>query len=391
MKRVRLPLRYTVRNLWTRKLTTVLTAGGMALVVFVFAAVQMLDTGLRATLVATGQPDNILVTRRGANAEISSGVDRAQASIVEAQPEIATGADGRRLVSKEVVILITLPKRQSGQATNVTTRGIGEAGIALRPQVRFVQGRAFRRGAAEVVVGKSLAERFENTAIGSLLRFGGREWRVVGIFDSGGAAFDSEVWTDADQLMQAFRRQSYSTVIARLVDGGALEAIRKRLESDPRLTVDVKNERVFYEEQSQALSKFISYLGLTLSIIFSIGAMIGAMITMYAAVANRVGEIGTLRALGFRRSAVLGAFLFEAVLLGAIGGILGIALASFMQLIQISTLNWQSFAELAFSFTLTPRIAAGSFVFALVMGVLGGFLPAVRAARLSIVDALRAV
>jgi ABC-type antimicrobial peptide transport system permease subunit len=350
----------------------------------------MLDTGLRATLVATGQPDNILVTRRGANAEISSGVDRNQASIIESQPEIAVGTGGKRQVSKEAVILITLPKRETGQATNVTTRGVGEAAYTLRPQVGFVQGRAFERGASEAIVGKSLAARFESTGIGSVLRFGGREWRVVGIFDSGGAAFDSEVWVDADQLMQAFRRQAYSSVVARMIDAQAFDALKARLEADPRLTLDVKRERTFYEDQSQALSKFISYLGMTLSIIFSIGAMIGAMITMYASVANRIAEIGTLRALGYRRSAVLGAFLFESVLLGAIGGVAGVGLASFMQLVQISTLNWQSFAELAFSFTLTPQIAAVSFAFAVLMGVVGGFLPAVRAARLSIVDALRA-
>ena len=386
---MQVPLRYTLRNLWARKLTTLLTAGGMALVVFVFAAVQMLDTGLRATLVATGQPDNILVTRRGAGAEISSNVDRAQAAIIEAQPEIAFG-DGARQVSKEAVILITLEKRQSGQATNVTTRGVGPAAFALRPQVTLVRGRAFEAGSTEVIVGKSLAARFESASVGNVLRFGGREWRVVGVFDSGGAAFDSEVWADSDQLMQAFRRQAYSTIVARLTAEDAFEAIKARLETDPRLTLDVKRERVFYEEQSQALSKFISYLGLTLSIIFSIGAMIGAMITMYAAVANRVREIGTLRALGFRRGAVLGAFLFESVFLGVIGGAVGIGLASFMQAVQISTLNWQSFAELAFTFTLTPKIAVGSFVFAVVMGIVGGFLPAVRAARLRIVDALRA-
>jgi ABC-type antimicrobial peptide transport system permease subunit len=376
--------------LWTRKLTTVLTAGGMALVVFVFAAVQMLDTGLRKTLVATGQPDNVLVTRRAANAEISSSVDRSQAAIFEAQPEIALDAAGDRLISKEIVILITLPKRETGQATNVTTRGIGPAGFALRPQVRLIEGRPFQPGSSEVVVGKSLAERFEGASVGSMLRFGGREWRVVGVFDSGGAAFDSEVWGDADQLMQAFRRNAYSSVIARLADASLHPPLRTRLEADPRLTLDVKTERVFYEEQSQALSKFISYLGVTLSIIFSIGAMIGAMITMYAAVANRVGEIGTLRALGFRRSAVLIAFLLESILLGAIGGVIGIALASGMQLVQISTMNWQSFAELAFTFTLTPGIVMLSFGFAVVMGVVGGFLPAVRAARLSIIDALRA-
>jgi len=385
-----IPFRYTVRNLWTRKLTTALTAGGMALVVFVFAAVQMLDTGLRATLVATGQPDNIHVTRQGAGAEISSAVDRVQAAVIESQPEIALGSDGRRLVSKETVVLITLPKRESGQATNVTTRGIGEAGFALRPQVTIVRGRAFTRGSSEVVVGKSLAERFDGASLGASLRFGGREWQVVGIFDAAGSAFDSEVWGDADQLMQAFRRQAYSAVVARLSDPAALEAIGKRLEADPRMTLDVKRERAFYEEQSKALSNFIRYLGMTLSIIFSIGATIGAMITMYAAVANRVAEIGTLRALGYRRSAVLVAFLFEAVLVGAIGGVIGVCLAAFMQLVRISTLNWQSFSELAFSFTLTPGIAALSFAFSVLMGVVGGFLPAARAARLKIVDALRA-
>ncbi|MGZ8203958.1 MAG: ABC transporter permease [Burkholderiales bacterium] len=386
---MKIPVRYTLRNLWTRKLTTALTAGGMALVVFVFAAVQMLDTGLRATLVATGQPDNILVTRRGAGAEISSAVERAQAAILEAQPEIAT-QDGERLVSKEIVILITLPKRQTGQATNVTTRGIGTAGFALRPQVTISEGRAFRWGSSEVVVGRSLAERFEGASVGSVLRFGGREWNVVGVFDSGGAAFDSEVWSDSDQLMQAFRRYAYSSVVARLNEPSSHEALKTRLEADPRVALDVKREGTFYEEQSQALSKFISYLGLTLSIIFSIGAMIGAMITMYASVANRVGEIGTLRALGFRRSAVLTAFLLESILLGAIGGVIGIALASVMQLVQISTLNWQSFAELAFRFTLTGKIALLSFAFSIVMGIVGGFLPAVRAARLNIIDALRA-
>lgn len=385
-----LPFSYTLRNLWTRKLTTALTAGGMALVVFVFAAVQMLDTGLRQTLIATGQPDNVHVTRRASGAEISSVVDRMQAAVVETQPEIAIGGNGLRLVSKEVVVLITLPKRDSGVATNVTTRGVGVAAFELRPQLRIAEGRTFRPGSAEVIVGSSIAQRFEGAAIGSLLRFGGREWRVVGVFEAKGSAYDSEVWTDADQLLQSFRRNAWSAVVARLADPAALQAMKKRLENDPRLTLDVKAEREFFEDQSKALSNFISYLGLTLSVIFSVGAMIGAMITMYAAVANRTGEIGTLRALGFRRTSILATFLLEAVLLGIVGGIAGLMLASLMQFIHISTLNWQSFSELAFSFTLTPRIIVTSMLFAVLMGVVGGFLPAVRAARLSIVDALRA-
>ncbi len=385
-----LPFSYTLRNLWTRKLTTALTAGGMALVVFVFAAVQMLDTGLRQTLIATGQPDNVHVTRRASGAEISSVVDRTQGAVVETQPEIAIGGNGLRLVSKEVVVLITLPKRDSGVATNVTTRGVGVAAFELRPQLRIAEGRTFRPGSAEVIVGSSIAQRFEGAAIGSLLRFGGREWRVVGVFEAKGSAYDSEVWTDADQLLQSFRRNAWSAVVARLADPAALQAMKTRLENDPRLTLDVKAEREFFEDQSKALSNFISYLGLTLSVIFSVGAMIGAMITMYAAVANRTGEIGTLRALGFRRTSILATFLLEAVLLGIVGGIAGLMLASLMQFIHISTLNWQSFSELAFSFTLTPRIIVTSMLFAILMGVVGGFLPAVRAARLSIVDALRA-
>lgn len=385
-----LPFSYTLRNLWTRKLTTALTAGGMALVVFVFAAVQMLDTGLRQTLIATGQPDNVHVTRRASGAEISSVVDRAQAAVVETQPEIAIGGNGLRLASKEVVVLITLPKRDSGVATNVTTRGVGIAAFELRPQLRITEGRTFRPGSAEVIVGSSIAQRFEGAAVGSLLRFGGREWRVVGLFEAKGSAYDSEVWTDADQLLQSFRRNAWSAVVARLADPAALQVMKTRLENDPRLTLDVKAEREFFEDQSKALSNFISYLGLTLSVIFSVGAMIGAMITMYAAVANRTGEIGTLRALGFRRTSILATFLLEAVLLGIVGGIAGLMLASLMQFIHISTLNWQSFSELAFSFTLTPRIIVTSMLFAVLMGVIGGFLPAVRAARLSIVDALRA-
>jgi len=386
-----IPFSYTLRNLWTRKLTTGLTAGGMALVVFVFAAVQMLDTGLRQALVATGQPDNVHVTRRAAGAEISSVIDRVQAGIVETQPEIAIGPGGIRLVSKEVVVLITLPKRDTGTATNVTTRGVGTAAFELRPQLQIVEGRAFRPGSSEVIVGASIAQRFDGAAVGSLLRFGGREWRVVGRFEAKGSAYDSELWVDAEQLQQSFRRNAWSAVVARLADPATLPVLKERLEGDPRLTLDVKYEREFFEEQSKALSNFISYLGLTLSVIFSVGAMIGAAITMYAAVANRTGEIGTLRALGFRRSSILATFLLEAVLLGVVGGVAGVLLASLMQFVHISTLNWQSFSELAFSFALTPRIIVLSLGFAVLMGLIGGFLPAVRAARMGIVDALRAV
>jgi ABC-type antimicrobial peptide transport system permease subunit len=378
-----IPISYSVRNLWTRKLTTALTAGGMALVVFVFAAVLMLDAGLRQALVSTGQADNIKVTRRAAASEVQSGIERAAAALVESQPELA-------LASKECVVLIAQPKRAGGTVSNVTVRGLSSAGVALRPQVRLSAGRMFRPGSTEIIAGRSIVERFAGTGLGERLRFGAREWTVVGIFDAGGSGFDSEIWGDVDQMMQSFRRQAYSSVVARLADPAAFEPLKRRLEADVRLTLDVKRERQYYEDQSAALSAFISILGLTLSVIFSLGAMIGAAITMYAAVANRTAEIGALRALGFRRRAILAAFLAEALALAALGWALGLALASLMQLVRISTMNWQSFSELAFSFTLTPAIALQSLGFALVMGLAGGVLPALRAARLKIVDALRA-
>ena len=385
-----IPFSYVVRNVAARRLTTALTAGGMALVVYVFATVLMLAAGLEQTLVATGQDDNVIVIRRSAQTEIQSGVDHRQAGIVESLPDIAIGEDGERLISKEPVVLINLPKRGSNKPANVVIRGVAPQGLVLRPQVKLAEGRMFRPGTSEVVAGRAIAEGFQGAGVGETLRFASRDWTVVGVFDAGRTGFDSEIWGDAEQMLQAFRRVGFSALVFRLADSGRFEAVKREIESDPRLTLEAKRETRFYADQSEALSKFISYLGTTISVIFSIGAIIGAMITMYASVASRTGEIGTLRALGFSRSAILVAFLVEALLLGLIGGIVGLAAASSMQAISISTMNFQTFAELAFSFTLTPRIVAASLAFALAMGFIGGFLPAARAARLRIVDALRA-
>ena len=385
-----IPVNYIARNLVARRLTTALTAGGMALVVYVFATVLMLCAGLEQTLVATGQDDNVVVIRRGSQTEVQSGIARLQAGIVESLPEIALGADGRPMVSKEPVVLINLPKRSNGKAANVVIRGVTPAGLALRPQVRLVEGRMFRPGTAEVIAGRSIADGFQGAGLGETLRFASRDWTIVGVFDAGHTAFDSEIWGDAEQMLQAFRRNGYSSLLFRLNDPAQFDAVKSFIESDPRLTLEAKREKRFYAEQSEALSKFISYLGTSISIIFSIGAVIGAAITMYASVASRTGEIGTLRALGFSRRAILTAFLGEALLLGLIGGIVGLAAASVMQALSISTTNFQTFAEIAFSFTLTPRIVLASLIFALAMGFIGGFLPAARAARMKIVDALRA-
>jgi ABC-type lipoprotein release transport system permease subunit len=385
-----LPLSYSIRNLWTRRLTTVLTASGMALVVFVFAAILMLAQGLQQTLVETGSYDNVVAIRKGSNTEVQSGVDRRQAAIVESEQEVATGASGKPLLAKEILVLINLPRRNSTKRSNVPVRGIGEASLALRPQVRIVEGRLPRPGALEVMAGKSVAQRFTGGGLGETLHLGLYTWTIVGIFDAGRTAFSSEVWGDAEQLMQAFRRPVFSSVIFKLRDPSKFQTVRHRLETDPRLTLDVKQETRYYLEQSEMMAKFLRVLGISLTVIFSLGAIIGAMITMYSAVATRTAEIGTLRALGFQRGSILAAFLAEARFLGLTGGLAGLSLASLMQLVTISTMNFQTFSELAFAFVLTPGIAFAGILFSLVMGFAGGLLPAVRAARMNIVDALRA-
>jgi putative ABC transport system permease protein len=385
-----IPLSYIARNLWARRLTTALTAGGLALVVFVFAAVLMLDEGLRNTLVTTGEYDNVVLIRRSAETEVQSGVDRTQANIVASHAAIGLGADGQPMLSKETLVLISLNKRGSDKPSNIIIRGVGARALTLRPQVKLTAGRMFRPGASEIVAGASIARRFSGAGIGETLRFGQREWTVVGLFDAGNSGFDSEIWGDADQLMQAFRRNVYSSVVLRLADSGRFDGFKKDIEGDQRLTLEAKREQTFYSDQSRALSTFISILGLTLSVIFSIGAMIGATITMYASVANRVGEIGTLRALGFQRRNILAAFLTEAMLLAVVGGVVGLAFASLMQFLSFSTTNFQSFSELAFGFKLNAAIIVKTLLFSLVMGMVGGFLPALRAARMQIVDALRA-
>lgn len=388
-----IPFSYSMRNLGKRRLTTTLTVLGMALVVFVFAAVLMMAEGLQKTLVETGSPDNVVVVRKGSTSEVMSGIDRSQAAIVEMLPQVAVGPDGRRLVAREGVFLIALPKRGTGKATshsNVVVRGVQEASVPLRPQVKLVAGRLFRPGSTEVIVGNSIATGFIGVGLREQLSWGMRRWTVVGIFDAGNTGFSSEIWGDADQVMQAFRRPVYSSLIFRLHDPASFEAAKAAIEKDPRLTLEAKRETRYYLDQSEMMAKFLRILGLSLTIIFSIGAIIGAMITMYTAVANRVGEIGTLRALGFRRRSILAAFLAESLLLGLLGGVLGLVAASFMQLITVSTVNFQTFSELAFKFTLTPRVALESLLFSLVMGLIGGVLPALRASRMRIVEALRA-
>ncbi len=371
-------------------MTTLLTAGGIALVIFVFSAVLMLANGLEKTLVGTGSEKNAIVVRQGAESEFMSMLDRNAANIIKSQPEIAVDPEGKRLAASEVVVLINLPKRGTNKPSHVQIRGVSPESLTMRPQVKLAAGRLWRPGLSEVIVGRAVAERFRGIGLGETVRFGMRDWTVVGLFEAEGAGFESEIWTDAEQLVQAFRRPVFSSITLQLASPGDYSTLKSRLESDPRLTVEVEREKEYYAKQSEMLATFIRVLGIFVTVIFSLGAMIGAMITMYASVANRTTEIGTMRALGFPRRSILIAFLFESLFLALIGGGLGILLASSLQFFTVSTTNFATFSELAFRFVLSPAIIIESLTFSLAMGFFGGFLPAFQASRQRIVEAFRA-
>ena len=387
---MKIPLSYSFRNLWTRRLTTGLTVLGIALVVFVFAATLMLSNGLREAMVSTGADENAIVIRKSALSEGQSFVSREQANIVKTQPEIVTLGDGTPMATSDVVVTINIPKRGSKGLTNLIIRGVSSQALEIRKhQVTLVSGRLYQAGLQEVIIGKAVHERFQGFDLGGTFRMAGTVWTIVGIFDGHGTGFDSEAWGDVEIMLPAIRRPAFSSVTVRLQDTSSFKALKARLEHDPRMTVDLKREKQYYDEQSQGTSAFITFIGATVTFIFSFGAMIGAMITMYAAVSNRTQEIGTLRSLGFRRRSVLGAFLVEALLLAFIGGARGVIASAALQSVTISTTNWTTFSELAFGFELSWGIVFAALTFALIMGIVGGFLPAVRASRLKIVEALR--
>ncbi len=388
---MKIPLKYILRNFRNRRLTTGITVAGIALVVFVFTAVLMMAYGVRKTLVTTGSPENIKISRKSAQGEISSILDGDTRNVILTLPQVAHDANGAPIASGEPVVVINLAK-MTGGLSNITVRGVSPMAFQLRPQIKLVEGRMFSEGAREIIVGASIARRFVGAQIGDKVKFAGDDWTIVGRFDAGGSGFDSEMWGDATQLLLAFHRgNAVSTLTVRLNRPEDFESFKQAFEGDRRLQAfEPERENEYYEKQSEVLALFIRVLGIFVTVIFSVGAMIGAMITMYAAVANRTVEVGTLRALGFRRRSVMAAFLTESLTLSLLGGGVGILIASILQFFRISTLNFGSFSELEFSFSLSPSIVVSSLSFALVMGLVGGFLPSVRAARLSIVNALRA-
>lgn len=388
---MKIPLIYNARSVLQRPLSTALTALGIGLVVAVFIGMLALGNGLRAALARTGSEANALVLRRGADAELSSGIGREAVSIISASPHVATGADGRPLVSPEVYVLIPLPRPYDTTAVaNVVTRGISDQAWNVRANLQIIAGERPHSGRSEVCVGKKLLGRFDHLGIGETLRFAGRDWTVVCHFSAGGSAFESEIWGENEQFMPVFRGEVFQSITFRLRDPAAFDEAKRTLEGDQRLTVDVHRESTFYEGQVGILGIMLRALAIGITSIMAVGAIFGAVNTMYAAVASRTPEIAVLLTLGFHPRSVLASFLVESALIAAVGGVVGALLALPINGIVTSTTNWSSFSEIAFSFRVTPLLLGEGMAFAIVMGVLGGFFPARRAAKLPVVQALRA-
>ncbi len=386
---MKIPIIYNLRSLRQRPASTLTTALGMALVVAVFIAMNALANGFRAALITTGSPENVIVLRKGAQQEMNSVLDRQSASIIAGFPFVAKDRTGQALLSSETMVVVPLERANNAGMANVVARGVGPQAFTVRRGVRIVAGRPFRSGAREVVVGVNFARRFPHSSVGDTLRFAEEDWLVVGQFAADGSSFESEVWGENEQFMPVFRGQVFQSVTFRMQDPGAFEGIKETLERDSRVTVDAFREQSFYADQSAMLGQVLNFIALALALIMSVGAVFGAINTMYAAVASRAPEIGVLLTLGFRPRSVMGSFLIEAVLIAALGGALGCLIALPINGLVTSTTNWASFSEVAFAFKVTPALLLNGMIFAVVMGMLGGFLPARAAARQHVVDALR--
>jgi putative ABC transport system permease protein len=388
---VKIPLSYNARSLLQRPVSTAFTALGIALVVAVFIGMLALANGFRAALVRTGSSENILILRDGADSELSSSLDRQAVSILTSSSHVALGGDGRPMVSPEAYVVIPLPRKgfDTTGLANVVVRGVSPAVWSVRANLDIVAGRRPESGRSEVCVGEKLAGRFDHTAIGETLRFGGRDWTVACRFTAGGSAFESEIWGENEQVLPVFRRETFQSLTFRLKDPGAFEEAKRALESDKRISVDVYREADFYAQQSQLLGSILQALAIMITGIMALGAVFGAINTMYAAVASRSPEIAVLLTLGFQPRSVLASFLAESALIALVGGVIGALIALPVNGMVTSTTNWASFSEIAFSFRITPGLLLSGLVFALVMGLVGGFFPARRAARQPVVQALR--
>src|SRR5476649_753160 len=345
---------YNLRSMIVRKGTAAMTAGGIAMVVAVFVMTLAIAQGFQATLVSSGSPQNAIVLRKSSTSETTSSLMRPYVPIIEAMPQIARGADGRPLASSELVVIIALPRKSDNQPANVPARGVSPRAFEVRDNLTFVEGRRFAPGTREINVGKAAVGRFKGLALGSDVKFGSAVWKVVGVFTDDDASFESEVWGDVDLMMPAFQRDGYQSTTLKLTDQSAFESFAAAVDADPRLDLKAYPERDYYEGQSATTGTLIRVFATFVTAILSIGAVFGAMNTMYAAVAYRTREIGTLRALGFSRSRIVSAFLAESVALAVVGGVIGCLLALPVHGLSTGAMNMTSFSELAFKFRITP-------------------------------------
>jgi putative ABC transport system permease protein len=381
---------YNLRSMTVRKGTAAMTAMGIAMVVAVFVMTMAIAQGFRGALVSSGSNENAILLRKGATSETVSGVLRSQLPLIEAMPQVAR-ANGHVMASPELVVIIALPRQSDDQPANVPVRGVGPLAYEVRNTLTFVEGRRFTPGTREINVGKQATIRFKGLTLGSDVKFGGSTWKVVGVFTADDASFESEVWGDVDLMMPAFQRNGYQSVTLKLTDPSAFESFAAAITADPRLDLKPYPEREYYEEQSATTGTLIRVFATFVTAILSIGAVFGAMNTMYAAVAYRTREIGTLRALGFSRVRIVSAFLAESVALAVIGGAIGCLLALPVHGLSTGAMNMTSFSELAFKFRITPGLLANGLIFSAVMGAVGGLLPAIRAARIPVARALREI
>ncbi len=385
-----LPLSYNVRNVRVRWQVTLLSIVGIALVVTVFAILMSMSEGFSRALRATGRKDNAIIIQPGSASELTSGVSLENGSQIVVDSRVARGADAQPLASWEWVIVISLPKATDGQPTNVSLRAVQPKTFEVRGGIQIVEGRKFTPGLDEVIVGKRLLDRIQGLQLGGYVKYQRKEFKIVGIFESQGGAFESEIWGDRDIFGAIFQRGGgASAVVVRMKDPADIPALDRWIKSNPQMQLQAVEERKYYEDQAGPLASILQTLARGVAFVMGIGAVFGAMNTMYAVVAARTREIGTLRALGFSRRAILFSFVLESVFLAVIGGAVGCLLAFPMNGFSTGTGQTQSFSEIAFAFAITPSIVGWGMLFALLMGLVGGLLPALRAARLPITTALR--
>jgi putative ABC transport system permease protein len=385
-----IPFIYNVRSVRARWTSAIVAVLGIAGAVGVFVAMLSLARGFRATLVASGSPSNAIVLRGGVGNEMSSIITLADVRVVEDAPGVDRGEGGPR-VSPEVVVVAAFPLKKTGTDANVQIRGVSPRVLEIRANAKITQGRMFKAGLNELVAGRNVAGSYAGLDLGNTVKFGGGTWTVVGVFDAGGSAFDSELWCDAAILDQVYQRPPtvFQSMTVRLTSPEAFSAFKDALSADPRLTVDTERETAYYAKTSESLTTMITVLGTLVAFVMGIGAVFGALNTMYSAISERTREIATMRALGFEGGAVVSSFVFESLFIAGLGGLLGCAAILPINGWTTGTINFQTFSHLAFAFKVTPDLLGVGLAFALLMGLVGGLPPAIRAAKRPVAAALR--